>query len=35
MDFLKHERYRRREMRGWMTRFVRAAVIGGCLWLTG
>ena len=34
MDFFEtQERYRRREMRGWMTLLVRAAVIGGCLWL--
>ena len=33
MDFETQERYRRREMRGWMTLLVRALVIGGCLWL--
>ena len=34
MDFFEtQEHYRRREMRGWMTLIVRAAVIGGCLWL--
>ena len=34
MDFFEtQERYRRREMRGWMTLLVRALVIGGCLWL--
>ena len=34
MDFFEtQERYRRREMRGWMTLIVRATVIGGCLWL--
>ena len=34
MDFFEtQERYRRREMRGWMTLLVRATVVGGCLWL--
>ena len=34
MDFFEtQERYRRREMRGWMTVLVRVSVIGGCLWL--
>jgi hypothetical protein len=34
MDFFEtQERYRRREMRGWMTLLVRATVIVGCLWL--
>ena len=34
MDFFEtQEHYRRREMRGWMTLIVRAALIGGSLWL--
>jgi len=34
MDFFEtQERYRRREMRGWMTLFVRILVIAGALWL--
>ena len=33
MDFFEtQERYRRREMRGWMTLLIRAVVVGGCLW---
>ena len=33
MDFFEtQERYRRREMRGWLVLFVRIALFGGAIW---
>ena len=33
MDFFEtQERYRRREMRGWLALLFRVAIVGGTLW---